>query len=108
MFHIFSLTGIIVKFTGIDVVIPLAGFIQQLHCIGEIECGIMTIRRHHRTGPGMFELYPALRMMETDSGRVAMQFHRLDTEKSYAPHLMQHHFGTGSFQYLLHRSRGNP
>ena len=49
--YLLSFPRIIIYFTAFNVVIPLAGFIQQFHGIGQIESRVVTILGHHRTGP---------------------------------------------------------
>ena len=91
--HLLSCSRIIIDFTAFYIVVPFSGHIQQFTCIDQIESGIMSVRRNHWTGPGMFKLYPALRLMKTYGSTVPLYFDRTNAKICHAPHLMKNHFG---------------
>ena len=106
--YLLSFPRIIIYFTAFNVVIPLAGFIQQFHGIGQIESRVVTILGHHRTRPRVLELDTAFRMMETHGGTVSLYFDRLDTEICHTPHFMKDHFGISGLLYFLYGSGRYP
>ena len=68
----------------------------------------MSVGSDHRTGPGMFELDAALRVVEAHTCRIAPHLDGLDAQIRHAPHLVEYHLGIGCLHHLLHRLGRHP
>ena len=87
---------------------PLPRTVEQSLGIGQIERRIASVGCYHRARPRVLKLNAALRVMETDSRRVACDVNGFYTQIGHTPHFVEHHFGVGRIRYLLHGLGRNP